>query len=186
MESLRSLFQKLIQCHFSEEQQPLEDFFRAKNIRFKNEMMDDVLTPAFLFLPFLPCSHPNQTYLSLSLLPLSLSILWRSLTNPFPQSATLLAAAGLEVSDDDSGDDAMAGAARGSADEDEESIDEDFQADSDSDVAEEYDSAHESSGGDDEEEEDGVDDDEDEDVDMDDADGEEEDDNNRPAKKVRK
>ena len=36
---------------------------------------------------------------------------------------------------------------RGSADEDEESIDEDFQADSESDVAEEFDSAHESSGG---------------------------------------
>jgi len=37
---------------------------------------------------------------------------------------------------------------RGSADEDDESPDEDFQADSDSDVAEEYDSAHESSGSD--------------------------------------
>ena len=35
---------------------------------------------------------------------------------------------------------------RGSADEDDESIDEDFQDDSESDVAEEYDSAHESSG----------------------------------------
>lgn len=34
---------------------------------------------------------------------------------------------------------------RGSADEDEESVDEDFRADSESDVAEEYDSAHESS-----------------------------------------
>ena len=39
---------------------------------------------------------------------------------------------------------------RGSADEDDESLDEDFQSDSDSDVAEEYDSAHESSGSDDE------------------------------------
>ena len=37
---------------------------------------------------------------------------------------------------------------RGSADEDDESIDEDFQEDSESDVAEEYDSAHESSGSD--------------------------------------
>lgn len=46
-----------------------------------------------------------------------------------------------------SSDDEMAPAAdRGSADEDEESVDEDFQADSESDVAEEYDSAHESSG----------------------------------------
>jgi hypothetical protein len=26
----------------SEEQQPLEEFFKAKNIRFKNEMSDDV------------------------------------------------------------------------------------------------------------------------------------------------
>lgn len=39
---------------------------------------------------------------------------------------------------------------RGSADEDEESVDEDFRTDSDSDVAEEYDSAHESSGSDEE------------------------------------
>lgn len=35
---------------------------------------------------------------------------------------------------------------RGSADEDEESVDEDFRAESESDVAEEYDSAHDSSG----------------------------------------
>ena len=28
----------------SEEQQPLEDFFKAKNIRFKNEMLDDSAT----------------------------------------------------------------------------------------------------------------------------------------------
>ena len=27
---------------FREEQQPLEDFFKAKDIRFKNEMADDV------------------------------------------------------------------------------------------------------------------------------------------------
>lgn len=39
---------------------------------------------------------------------------------------------------------------RGSADEDEESVDEDFRTDSESDVAEEYDSAHESSGNSDE------------------------------------
>lgn len=85
-----------------EEQQPLEDFFKAKNIRFKNEMLDD--------------------------------------------SATLLKAA-LDPEDLASSDDQeAAGADRGSADEDDESPDEDFQADSDSDVAEEYDSAHESSG----------------------------------------
>ena len=43
----------------------------------------------------------------------------------------------------------QAQADRGSADEDEESVDEDFRTDSDSDVAEEFDSAHESSGSDD-------------------------------------
>ncbi|KAL1311114.1 hypothetical protein AAFC00_001319 [Neodothiora populina] len=45
-----------------------------------------------------------------------------------------------------SSDDEVVQAARGSADEDDESVDEDFQADSESDVAEEYDSEHESSG----------------------------------------
>lgn len=125
-----------------EEQQPLEDFFRAKNIRFKNEMLDD--------------------------------------------SATILAAAGINDLDASSDDDAVH-ATRGSADEDEESVDEDFQADSDSDVAEEYDSAHESSesgsgsdaGGDDED---------DEDVDMDDAAGEEpdEEEQKRSKKKARR
>ncbi|KAF3398771.1 FACT complex subunit pob3 [Talaromyces pinophilus] len=83
----------------SEEQQPLEEFFKAKNIRIKNEMVDD--------------------------------------------SAALIKAA-LENDDLSSDDDVRPD--RGSADEDEESVDEDFQADSDSDVAEEYDSAHESSG----------------------------------------
>ena len=51
---------------------------------------------------------------------------------------------------------------RGSADEDDESVDEDFRTDSESDVAEEYDSAHESSGsGSDEEMADRDDDDDD-------------------------
>lgn len=46
-----------------------------------------------------------------------------------------------------SSDEEMAPAAdRGSADEDEESVDEDFKTESESDVAEEYDSAHESDG----------------------------------------
>lgn len=47
-----------------------------------------------------------------------------------------------------SSDDEVVGARadRGSADEDEESVDEDFHASSESDPAEEYDSAHESSG----------------------------------------
>ncbi|KAF2184748.1 SSrecog-domain-containing protein [Zopfia rhizophila CBS 207.26] len=58
-------------------------------------------------------------------------------------SAGILAAA---LQDDDlaSSDDGAAN--RGSADEDDESIDEDFQADSDSEVAEEYDEDHRSSG----------------------------------------
>ncbi|KAL4742595.1 FACT complex subunit pob3 [Aspergillus similis] len=85
-----------------EEQQPLEEFFKAKNIRIKNEMSDD--------------------------------------TNA-------LIAAALDNDDMMSSDEDGGGRPdRGSADEDEESVDEDFQADSDSDVAEEYDSAHESSG----------------------------------------
>ncbi|KAL1850600.1 FACT complex subunit [Paecilomyces lecythidis] len=86
-----------------EEQQPLEEFFKAKNIRFKNEMTDD--------------------------------------------SSALLAAA---LDNDEmmaSSEDEGGRADRGSADEDSESVDEDFEAESDSDVAEEYDSAHESSGG---------------------------------------
>ncbi|KIW83148.1 FACT complex subunit pob3 [Fonsecaea pedrosoi CBS 271.37] len=87
-----------------EEQQPLEAFFQAKGIRFKNEMLDD--------------------------------------------SSALLKAA-LEDQDlASSDDDDDAGVNRGSADEDDESPDEDFQAESESDVAEEYDSAHESDGSD--------------------------------------
>ncbi|CBF71249.1 FACT complex subunit POB3 [Aspergillus nidulans FGSC A4] len=110
-----------------EEQQPLEEFFKAKNIRIKNEMSDD--------------------------------------TNA-------LIAAALDNDDMMSSDEDGGGRPdRGSADEDEESVDEDFQADSDSDVAEEYDSAHESSGsGSDAEMDDasdaGVDEDEDADADM--------------------
>ncbi|KAI9813381.1 MAG: FACT complex subunit [Phylliscum demangeonii] len=92
-----------------EEQRPLESFFRIKNLRTKNEMVDD--------------------------------------------SSALLAAAlkqdGIDSDDDDDdgdGDDDVVGprADRGSADEDEESVDDDFHASSESDVAEEYDSAHES------------------------------------------
>lgn len=91
-----------------EEQSSLEDFFKTKNLRIKNDLVDD--------------------------------------------SSALLQAA-LEDEDDDMDEDvAVARADRGSADEDEESVDEDFQAESESDVAEEYDSAHESSGSDDEEE----------------------------------
>ena len=67
--------------------------------------------------------------------------------NEIDEDANMLAAAMREQAMDDSEDDAVAGNAdRGSADEDEESVDEDFQDDSDSDVAEEFDSDHQSSG----------------------------------------
>ena len=67
--------------------------------------------------------------------------------NEIDEDANLLAAAMREQAMDDSDDEVVnAKADRGSADEDEESVDEDFNADSDSDVAEEFDSAHESSG----------------------------------------
>ncbi|CAI7580571.1 unnamed protein product [Penicillium pancosmium] len=87
-----------------EEQQPLEDFFKAKGIRIKNEMTED---------------------------------------------ASGLIAATLDQ--DDSSDEDVVRADRGSADEDSDSPDEDFDASSDSDVAEEFDSAHESSGDSDDE-----------------------------------
>ncbi|KAJ9643506.1 FACT complex subunit [Coniosporium tulheliwenetii] len=90
-----------------EEQTPLENFFQAKNLKFKNAMLDE--------------------------------------------SGALLAAALQDNDDLASSEDEAVQAARGSADEDDESVDEDFRADSDSDPAEEYDSAHESSGGSDEE-----------------------------------
>ncbi|MCJ1482863.1 FACT complex subunit [Schaereria dolodes] len=95
-----------------EEQQPLEEFFKAKSLKTRNEMLDD--------------------------------------------SSALIAAA-LKHEDMASSEEEVVapGADRGSADDDEESVDDDFQADSDSDVAEEFDSAHESSGGSDEEMADG-------------------------------
>ena len=48
-----------------EEQQPLEDFFRAKNLKFKNEMTDDVSTcrsfpNIFTFSPLTPQPHSHQ------------------------------------------------------------------------------------------------------------------------------
>ncbi|MCJ1254765.1 FACT complex subunit [Lignoscripta atroalba] len=97
-----------------EEQQPLEEFFKAKGLKTRNEMLDD--------------------------------------------SSALIAAALKDEDMASSEEEVVAPRAdRGSADEDEESVDEDFQADSDSDVAEEYDSAHESSGASDEEMADGGD-----------------------------
>jgi structure-specific recognition protein 1 len=84
-----------------EDLKALEDFFKLKGLRVKNEIDED---------------------------------------------ANLIAQALRE--DMASSDEEVVGAKaeRGSADEDEESVDEDFQAESDSDVAEEFDSNHESDG----------------------------------------
>ncbi|CZS78104.1 unnamed protein product [Fusarium graminearum] len=98
--------------------------------------------------------------------------------NEIDEDANLLAAA-MNQQMDDSEDEVAAKADRGSADEDEESVDEDFRTDSESDVAEEYDSAHESDGSGSDES--NVDDDEQDDDDDDDDDGEDEDE--RPKKK---
>ena len=85
-----------------EDLKALEEFFKLKGLRVKNEIDDD----------------------------------------------TNLIAAALGDDDMASSDEEAVGpkADRGSADEDEESVDEDFQAESESDVAEEYDSNHESDG----------------------------------------
>ncbi|EHK96027.1 putative FACT complex subunit POB3 [Glarea lozoyensis 74030] len=90
-----------------EEQKPLEDFFRIKQLRVKNEMEED-----------------NTAILKAA-----------------------LRAEELQSSDEEV---VAARADRGSAAEDSESDDEDFKSDSDSDVAEEFDSNHESSGSEDE------------------------------------
>ncbi|KAI4273872.1 MAG: hypothetical protein LQ337_004339 [Flavoplaca oasis] len=68
--------------------------------------------------------------------------------NEMTDDSSALIAAALKDADMASSDEEVvaARADRGSADEDEESVDEDFKTDSESDVAEEYDSAHESSG----------------------------------------
>ncbi|KAL7789815.1 SSrecog domain-containing protein [Trichoderma ceciliae] len=89
--------------------------------------------------------------------------------NEIDEDANLLAAALRQEAMDESDDEVVvAKADRGSADEDEESVDEDFQADSESDVAEEYDSNHESSGSGSAESD--VDNDDREDEEMDDVD----------------
>jgi len=84
-----------------EEQQPLESFFKTKNIKIKNEMDGDnaMLAAALSGNPDLVSSEDEE-----------------------PQN-------------------------RGSADEDDESVDEDFKTDSESDVAEEFDSDAKSSDG---------------------------------------
>lgn len=85
-----------------EDLKALEDFFKLKGLRVKNEIDED---------------------------------------------ANMLQAARDEAMLDDSEEEVVGNKGdRGSADEDEESVDEDFHADSESDVAEEYDSNHESSG----------------------------------------
>jgi structure-specific recognition protein 1 len=99
--------------------------------------------------------------------------------NEIDEDANLLAAALREQAMEESDDEVVGNKAdRGSADEDEESVDEDFRADSESDVAEEYDSAHESSGsgsGESDVDNNGGDDDDD--------DEEEEEEEDRPKKK---
>lgn len=123
-----------------EDLKALEDFFKLKGLRVKNEIDED---------------------------------------------ANLMAAALRdEAMGDDSDEDVVgAKADRGSADEDESSVDEDFHADSDSDVAEEYDSAHESSGSGSDES--GVDNEvgSDDDEEMDDEEEEEEEEEKPPKKK---
>lgn len=125
-----------------EDLKALEDFFKLKGLRVKNEIDED---------------------------------------------ANMLAAALREdaMMDEDSEEEAVPARERGSADEDSESVDEDFRADSESDVAEEYDSNHESSGSGSGESD--VDDDDDDDAGDDDAmdvDGEDEDE--QPKKKKQK
>ena len=112
-----------------EEQKPLEEFFEAKKLKTRNEMLDDVRLN-----PYLSCN------------------ILVSVSNRAPQSSTLIAQALNDVDMASSDEEVVAPADRGSADEDDESVDEDFQEDSESDVAEEFDSAHESSGGSDDEE----------------------------------
>lgn len=108
--------------------------------------------------------------------------------NEVDEEANLLAAAlRAEVMDDSEEEVVGAGADRGSADEDEESVDEDFRAESESDVAEEFDSAHESDGSGSDES--GVDDDENEDEDQempDDDEDEEEEKEEKPKTKKQK
>ncbi|KAK9323930.1 hypothetical protein V1517DRAFT_318811 [Lipomyces orientalis] len=115
-----------------EEQSGIESYLKSKNIKIKNDLVDD------------------QTFL----------------------------AAALGSESDDSDVEVAPRGDRGSASEDEESVDEDFHADSDdSDVAEEFDENHASSGADDESAS-GEEDEEDDVVDDDD-----ESENERPVKK---
>lgn len=106
-----------------EEQQLLEDFFKLKKLKVRNEMAEDVSVPSF-GATWVCCEVNNRV------------------------QAVLLQKA-LKQQNEESSDDEVVQADRGSADEDSEEDDEDFRADDESDVAEEFDSAHESSGGED-------------------------------------
>lgn len=121
-----------------EDLKALEDFFKLKGLRVKNEIDEDA----------------------------------KMLAQAIRDEAMM----------DDSEEEVVGNRAdRGSADEDEESLDEDFNADSESDVAEEFDSNHESDGSGDGESD--VDD-KDEDEEMEDAEDDEEEE--QPKKKVKK
>lgn len=103
--------------------------------------------------------------------------------NEIDEDANLLKAALREEADDSEEEVVGQTADRGSADEDEESVDEDFRADSDSDVAEEFDSDPDTT--DSEDAESGVDDEAggNDDDDNDDDDDAEEEEEERPKKK---
>lgn len=102
--------------------------------------------------------------------------------NEIDEDANMLAAALREQAMEDSDDEGMDKADLGSAAEDGESEDEDFEGGSDSDVAEEFDSDHESSGGGSGSDSGGGSGDDDDDEEMDDDDDEEEEEE-RPKKK---
>lgn len=120
-----------------EDLKALEEFFRIKGLRVKNEIDED---------------------------------------------ANMLAAAMRDQAMDDSDEEVVGPKAdRGSADEDEESVDEDFRAESDSEVAEEFDSEHESDGSGSDESD--VDNEVDDDDEMDEDEEEPEEEEERPKKK---
>ncbi|KAK9355103.1 hypothetical protein V1505DRAFT_414769 [Lipomyces doorenjongii] len=122
-----------------EEQSGIESYLKSKNIKIKNDLVDD------------------QTFL----------------------------AAALGSDSDDSDVEVAPRGDRGSASEDEESVDEDFQADSDdSDIAEEFDENHASSGND--ESASGEEDEDDDVIDGDDDDDGEDDDDDDDEKPVKK
>ena len=97
----------------------MEDFFKAKGLKVRNEMAEDVETR------HAPILSPMKL---------------------ITKQAGLLAKA-LKEQQMDSSEDEVVQADRGSADEDSEEDDEDFQAGDDSDVAEEFDSNAASSAG---------------------------------------